>query len=60
MNADKLVSRVRDWLNARLSHRHISVHLREKSSSSSPPGPSQMHTEKAQALRTRAQWQNPA
>jgi hypothetical protein len=30
MNADKLVSRVRDWLNARVSHRHICVHLRQK------------------------------
>jgi hypothetical protein len=28
MNADKLVSRLRDWLNARVSHRHICVHLR--------------------------------
>jgi hypothetical protein len=28
MNADKPVSRVRDWLNARISHRHICVHLR--------------------------------
>ena len=28
MNADRPVSRVRVWLNARLSHRDISVHLR--------------------------------
>jgi len=28
MNADKLVSWVRDWLNSRVSHRHICVHLR--------------------------------
>jgi hypothetical protein len=28
MNADSLVSRVRDWLNSRLSHRNICVHLR--------------------------------
>jgi hypothetical protein len=28
MNADRPVSRVRDWLNARVGHRHICVHLR--------------------------------
>jgi hypothetical protein len=28
MNADKLVPRVRDWLNARVGRRHICVHLR--------------------------------
>jgi|SRR5580692_8918642 hypothetical protein len=28
MNADSLVSWVRDWLNSRISHRDISVHLR--------------------------------
>ena len=28
MNADRPVSRVRDWLNSRVSHRDICVHLR--------------------------------
>src|SRR5579863_2834560 len=28
MNADILVPRVRDWLNSRVGHRHIGVHLR--------------------------------
>src|SRR5580658_140007 len=28
MNADSLLSWGRDWLNARLSHRHIGVHRR--------------------------------
>src|SRR5580704_16737910 len=28
MNADKLVPRVRDWLNSRVGHRDICVHLR--------------------------------
>jgi hypothetical protein len=30
MNADKLLSMVHDWLKARVSHRGICVHLRQK------------------------------
>ena len=63
MKADKLVSRLRDWLNARGSHRHICVHLRLFAAKilfflitqPQPNAPDNAH-----ALRIRAQWQNPA
>jgi len=63
MNADKLLSRPRDWLNARVSHRHICVHLRLFAAKilfflitqPQPDAP-----EKAQALRARTRRQNPA
>jgi hypothetical protein len=58
MNADKPVSRLRDWLNARVGHRHICVYLRQKFFSSWSPSRSQMHPEKAQALRARTRRQN--
>jgi hypothetical protein len=63
MNADKLLSRPRDWLNARVSHRHICVHLRlfaAKILFSLITQPQPNAPDKAQALRICTQRQNPA
>jgi hypothetical protein len=62
MNADKPVSRLPGWLNARISHRHICVHLRlfaAKILLFVITNPSRTHPDNAQTLGDRTHRRPP-